>query len=141
MQWRIADFPGEGAPTPQGGCQHTILPYFPKNCMKLKEFGPPGGVRVPRAPLDLPLQCSTKHKQRIFEMHCKFYTLENKCKSRICDRIFKLIGKSHFCNFYLRHLIIFWGCSSKYRVVSFCHQIKVFVNATTLTKLTYLTHL
>ena len=26
-----------------------ILPYFPKNCMKLKAFGPPGGV--PRAPL------------------------------------------------------------------------------------------
>ena len=23
-----------------GGCHHTILPYFPKNCMKLKEFGP-----------------------------------------------------------------------------------------------------
>ena len=28
---------------------------FPKNCMKLKDFGPPGGVRVPRAPLDPPL--------------------------------------------------------------------------------------
>ena len=42
-QWRIQDFPEEGAPTPQGGRQHTILPKFPKNCMKLKEFGPPGG--------------------------------------------------------------------------------------------------
>ena len=42
-QWRIQDFPEEGAPTPQGGRQHTILPNFPKNCMKLKEFGPPGG--------------------------------------------------------------------------------------------------
>ena len=40
IQWRIQDFPEEGAPTPQGG-QHTILPKFPKNCMKLKEFGPP----------------------------------------------------------------------------------------------------
>ena len=30
-----------------GGCQHTILSKFPKNCMKLKEFGPPGGTRVP----------------------------------------------------------------------------------------------
>ena len=30
-----------GAPTP-GGRQHTILPKFPKNCMKLKEFGPGG---------------------------------------------------------------------------------------------------
>ena len=25
------------------GCQHTILPNFPQNCMKLKEFGPRGG--------------------------------------------------------------------------------------------------
>ena len=25
------------------GRQHTILLNFPKNCMKLKEFGPPGG--------------------------------------------------------------------------------------------------
>ena len=32
-----------------GGHQHTILPNFPKNCMKLKEFGPPGGIL--RAPL------------------------------------------------------------------------------------------
>ena len=41
-QWRIQDFPEEGAPTPRGR-QHTILPYFPKNCMKLKELGPGGG--------------------------------------------------------------------------------------------------
>ena len=39
----MADFPEEGAPIPQGGRQHTILPKIPKNCMKLKEFGPPGG--------------------------------------------------------------------------------------------------
>ena len=24
-----------------GGHQRTVLPNFPKNCMKLKEFGPP----------------------------------------------------------------------------------------------------
>ena len=41
-------FPGEGAPTSQGGRQHTILPNFPKNCMKLKEFGPPGGGARPK---------------------------------------------------------------------------------------------
>ena len=29
-----------------GGRQHTILPNFPKNCMKLKEFGRPGGARA-----------------------------------------------------------------------------------------------
>ena len=50
IQWRI---PEEGAPTPPGGRQHTILPNFPKNCMELKEFG--RGGRVPRAPLDPPL--------------------------------------------------------------------------------------
>ena len=43
-QWQIQDFPEKGAPTPQGGRQHTILPHFPKNCMKLKESGPQGAV-------------------------------------------------------------------------------------------------
>ena len=33
---------GGDANSPGGGGQHTILPNFPKNCMKLKEFGPPG---------------------------------------------------------------------------------------------------
>ena len=38
---------GGGGATLRGrGCQHTILPKFPKNCMKLKEFGPQGGARV-----------------------------------------------------------------------------------------------
>ena len=44
LQWRIQDFPEVGAPISwRGGGrrrQHTILPNFPKNCMKLKEFGP-----------------------------------------------------------------------------------------------------
>ena len=35
-------FPRRGRQLP-GGYQHTILQKFPKNCMKLKEFGPPGG--------------------------------------------------------------------------------------------------
>ena len=38
LQWRIQDFPEEGAPTPQGGGEHTILPYFPKNCMKIRHW-------------------------------------------------------------------------------------------------------
>ena len=42
---------GGGANSEEGGRQHTILPNFPKNCMKLKEFGPPEGTRVPRGPL------------------------------------------------------------------------------------------
>ena len=45
-QWRIQDFPGVGTPTLRGR-QHTILPKFPKNCMKLKEFGPRGRVPCP----------------------------------------------------------------------------------------------
>ena len=44
-QWRIQDFPETR------GRQHIISSNFPKNCMKLKEFGPPGGARIPRAPL------------------------------------------------------------------------------------------
>ena len=57
LSFSVADpgFPrGGGRQLPRGG-QHTILPYFPKNCMKLKEFGR-GGARVLRAPLDPPLQ-------------------------------------------------------------------------------------
>ena len=57
MQLRIQDFPEEGAPTLQGGGgrQHTILPNFPKNCMKLKEFGPRGGARPKFYYVDPPL--------------------------------------------------------------------------------------
>ena len=36
-------FPRGGGANSPGGRQHMILPNFPKNCMKLKEFGPPGG--------------------------------------------------------------------------------------------------
>ena len=49
VQWRIQDFPEEGRQLP-GGRQHTILPNFPKNCMKLKEYGPPGGARPSHPP-------------------------------------------------------------------------------------------
>ena len=44
---------GWGA-TFQRGRQHTILPNFRKNCMKLKKFGPPGG-----APPCTPLRSAT----------------------------------------------------------------------------------
>ena len=47
-QWRIQDFPQGGAPTPKIA---IIFQNFAKNCMKMKEFGPPGGARVPGAPL------------------------------------------------------------------------------------------
>ena len=41
LQWRIQDFPEVGAPTFQGTPTY-ILSNFPKNRMKLKEFGPRG---------------------------------------------------------------------------------------------------
>ena len=46
VQWRIHDFPEVGGANPRGGGwrQHKILPNFPQNCMKLKEFGPRGGI-------------------------------------------------------------------------------------------------
>ena len=46
-QWRIQDFPGGGAPTPKSA---IIFQFFAENCMKMKEFGPQGGARVPGAP-------------------------------------------------------------------------------------------
>ena len=55
IQWWIQDFPEVEAPTLGDGRQHTILPNFQQNCMELKGFGPQG-VRIPRVPLDPPLQ-------------------------------------------------------------------------------------
>ena len=52
-QWRIQDFPQGGAPTPKSA---IIFQFFAENCMKMKEFGPPGGGARPwRPPLDLPM--------------------------------------------------------------------------------------
>ena len=52
-QWRIQDFPQGGAPTPKSA---IIFQFFAKNCMKMKEFGPPGGGARPwRPPLDPPM--------------------------------------------------------------------------------------
>ena len=45
----VADpgFSPGGAPTPKTA---IIFQFFAENCMKMKEFGPPGGARVPGAP-------------------------------------------------------------------------------------------
>ena len=52
-QWRIQDFPQGGAPTPKSA---IIFQIFAENCMKMKEFGPPGGGARPwRPPLDPPM--------------------------------------------------------------------------------------
>ena len=49
LQSRIQDFSEVGGTNPPGerGCQHTILPNFPKNCMKLEEFGLGGASLAP----------------------------------------------------------------------------------------------
>ena len=39
--------PGGGAPTPKSA---IIFQFFAENCMKMKEFGPPGGGRASLAP-------------------------------------------------------------------------------------------
>ena len=62
MQWQIQDFPKVGVPTLQGGCQHTILSNFPKNCMKLNEFGPLVGC-ASLTPYPLPPLRSTNDKK------------------------------------------------------------------------------
>ena len=52
-QWRIQDFPRGGAPTPKNA---IIFQLFAENCMKMNEFGPPGGGARPwRPPLDPPM--------------------------------------------------------------------------------------
>ena len=52
-QWRIQDFPQGGAPTPKIA---IIFHIFAENCMKMKEFGSPGGGARPwRPPLDPPM--------------------------------------------------------------------------------------
>ena len=44
---------GGGAPTPKSA---IIFQFFAENCMKMKEFGPPGGALVSGAPpLDPPM--------------------------------------------------------------------------------------
>ena len=58
LQWRIQDFPEEGALTPEGGRQPIIWSIFPENCMKMKKFwARGGGTRPSRPPLDPPLGC------------------------------------------------------------------------------------
>ena len=48
MQWRIQDFPQGGAQTPKIA---IIFQIFAENCIKMKEFGPPGeGARPWRPP-------------------------------------------------------------------------------------------
>ena len=81
-QWRNQP----GAPTLGGGTQHTILPSFPKNWMKLKkEFGHPGeGGASLTPPLDPPLNTvmdtGTRRPAAISCHYTKYYT----CNHNYC---------------------------------------------------------
>ena len=53
MQWRIQDFPEEGAPTPQGGAPIYEIAKFSEKLHEIERIWTPGGgggARVPRAP-------------------------------------------------------------------------------------------
>ena len=66
-QWRIQDFPQGGAPTPKIAIIYQI---FAKNCMKMKEFGPPGGGARPwRPPLDPPMVPYGKKSIKVFKTY------------------------------------------------------------------------
>ena len=59
-----------GGVNPPGGA--WITPNFPKNCMKSKEFGRPGGgVRPSRPPLDPPMPVSGKYVLLVWKL-CLF---------------------------------------------------------------------
>ena len=70
FQWRIQDFPEEGALTPEeGGYQPIIWSIFPENCMKMKKFWARGGDACPSRPpsLDPPLHL-WKYKKCLYSM-------------------------------------------------------------------------
>ena len=52
MSLAVADpgFPRGGGANSPGVAPTYEFAKFSQNCMKLKEFGPPGGARVPRVP-------------------------------------------------------------------------------------------
>ena len=54
-QWRIQDFPEEGAPTPQGGANIRFCQNFPKTAWNWKNLDPQGGRASLTPPLDPPL--------------------------------------------------------------------------------------
>ena len=73
LQWRIQDFPKRGAQTPN---LELLCKFFAENCMKMKEFGPPGG-RIPGdppPPLDPPMVLAVSYGF----VHVLF-VLTNKC--------------------------------------------------------------
>ena len=67
VQWRIEEFPEGGAPTPIV-CAFPLSIIFAENCMKMKEFGPPGGGASLVTSLDPPMELNF-FKKKIWWTH------------------------------------------------------------------------
>ena len=101
----VADpgFPRGGGAKSPGGRQHTILPNFPKNCMKLKEFGP-GGVRPKFYYVDPPLfpfdfiisDNKAEEEQKLLSTSTNNLGLHN--KHRIAHNLHACKCSTFFCN-------------------------------------------
>ena len=64
LQWRIQDFPEEGAPTPRGGAPTYDFAIFPQKLHEIERIWAPRGrgARPSRSPLDPPLICECTKK-------------------------------------------------------------------------------
>ena len=84
-QWRIQDFPEEGVPTPRrGGANIWFCQNFPKNCMKLKEFGPRGASLAP--PLrSATVKLSFNYRVVLVVLCCCCSCLSVECRT-LCDK-------------------------------------------------------
>ena len=59
MQWRIQDFPEEGAPTSRGGANIQFCQNFPKTAWNWKNLDPRGRAHLKFYYVDPPLVCKT----------------------------------------------------------------------------------
>ena len=81
-----------GAPTAKVGVQTY---YFAENCMKMKEFGPPGS-RVPGAPLDPPLKLTKILAPR--SANGKFYPSQHISMPTVSEKIYAKARHNYFNN-------------------------------------------
>ena len=68
------EFPRAKGANPAGGRQHTIWPNFPKDCMKLKVFGPRGdrGMPLPKTAPSLSCSPSVQGTGNLASRHLSF---------------------------------------------------------------------
>ena len=122
----VADpaFSPGGAPTPKNA---IIFQFFTENCMKMKEFGPPGGARVPGTPpwihqwLVMPFM-KTGIPEPLWELCVLHIRLQKSNKSTLWQFLTLLILN----NFYFSLMYIVHG-SKCYNKNKFFNQLK-FIN-------------